>query len=558
MIVGEVMKNRRNIIIAFVILLAIGFSAVSTTLVLNGLIGIGENKDDFNVYFSNAIENGDEHKELIIDSTHISFSYDMSLVGESYFLEYEVTNGSKNYDANVKINCFASNDYLMVTNEFDDTKNLLAKEKRRGKITIKVLKAYSGTEEEPTKNFIVSCSIIADAVERTDLGIDVAESDKSYLLGVGTDLRNALFETVIEPYSSSTDFYNQYFEACEVEDSEICQKMEEKYSSYLSEVEEKIKVFEDYPSQNEDVKKDIYKITFHDTLNIPEDATKIWDVSSDGNGSIMAYLSPYTIEFEGEIYELFQLVIEQNGGVVFPSNASGLFSNFPSLAVIEGLQTVDTSGVNNMSFMFYNCEYLSQLDVSSWNTSNVINTSSMFENCHAIKELDLNNWDTHNLVDMSSMFRMRVDAHYVLNSSLQRLMISEWDTSNVTNMQKVFYGNGELEELDISKWNTFKVTDMSYLFSECRSLVIMDFSNWYFGNVTNMRQTFDTCSKLIATVTIIGTKCESYVDMFWSAATKDGAQITVNYSADASDLVDKMLKTTHNSNSNVVKGTAVL
>lgn len=162
------MKKGKLLILVF--LLAIGFAAVSTTLVLNGTLNIGFNTPEFDVYFSNTIEDGVENKKLIQDDTHISFIKDMTLKDETYTLDYDVTNGSKNYDASLTISCTESNEYIEVTNTFDTTTNLPATETRSGKLTIKVTKPYVGTEEEPTKNIEVTCEIVGNAVERDSLG----------------------------------------------------------------------------------------------------------------------------------------------------------------------------------------------------------------------------------------------------------------------------------------------------------------------------------------------------------------------------------------------------
>lgn len=161
---------KKNKVILLVLMLVIGFAAVSTTLILNGTLNIGFNTPEFDVYFSNAIEDGVENKKLIKDDTHISFIKDMTLKDETYTLDYDVTNGSKNYDASLTISCTESNEYIEVTNTFDTTTNLPATETRSGKLTIKVTKPYVGTEEEPTKNIEVTCTITGTPVERDSLG----------------------------------------------------------------------------------------------------------------------------------------------------------------------------------------------------------------------------------------------------------------------------------------------------------------------------------------------------------------------------------------------------
>lgn len=160
---------KRKYLIILVMLLAIGFASVSTTLTLNGVFNIGKNDEDFDVYFSKTLEDGVENNKLVKDDTHIMFTKNMSLVKEKYILDYDVTNGSKNYDASITINCTESNEYVGVTNVFDTENILAATETRRGTLTIEVLKPYVGTEEEPTKDIEISCEIVAAAKERENL-----------------------------------------------------------------------------------------------------------------------------------------------------------------------------------------------------------------------------------------------------------------------------------------------------------------------------------------------------------------------------------------------------
>ncbi len=73
------MKNKKSIIV-LIVLLAVGFAAVSTTLVINGVIGLSFGELD--VYYSKAVINGVEDNSVIKDKTHIEFDTTMTLVGE--------------------------------------------------------------------------------------------------------------------------------------------------------------------------------------------------------------------------------------------------------------------------------------------------------------------------------------------------------------------------------------------------------------------------------------------------------------------------------------------
>ncbi len=156
--------KKRNVIL-LVLILAIGFAAVTTTMIINGGLNIASNQEDFDVYFSKSIEDGIENNSLIKDKTHIEFSKDMSLVGEEYIIDYDVTNGSKNYDANISINCTESNEYLRITNELDTTSILTSQETRRGKLTIEVIKGYVG---DTSKDINITCEIRGNAIEKEE------------------------------------------------------------------------------------------------------------------------------------------------------------------------------------------------------------------------------------------------------------------------------------------------------------------------------------------------------------------------------------------------------
>ena len=160
------MKNRKSILLV-VLLLAVGFAAVSTTIYINGSTNIIPNQDDFNVYYSDAYVNGVQNKSVITNDTHIVFETELSTLGEEYILDYEVTNGSKNYDAELVMECTSDNDYLTVTNEFDDDSILVAKDSREGRLTLELTKSNAGEDVDVT----ITCIIDANAIERESLGI---------------------------------------------------------------------------------------------------------------------------------------------------------------------------------------------------------------------------------------------------------------------------------------------------------------------------------------------------------------------------------------------------
>ena len=57
-----------------------------------------------------------------------------------------------------------------------------------------------------------------------------------------------------------------------------------------------------------------------------------------------------------------------------------------------------------MSSMFYNCQSLTSLDLSSFDTKNVTNMYCMFYNCQSLASLDLSSFDMRNVLFWGYMF----------------------------------------------------------------------------------------------------------------------------------------------------------
>ena len=67
--------KKRNGIIGIILLMSIGFAVVSTTLTINGIISISENKDDFDIYFSSAMIDTEDYTNEIISKDKRRYTY---------------------------------------------------------------------------------------------------------------------------------------------------------------------------------------------------------------------------------------------------------------------------------------------------------------------------------------------------------------------------------------------------------------------------------------------------------------------------------------------------
>ena len=334
----------------------------------------------------------------------------------------------------------------------------------------------------------------------------------------------------------------------------------------------------------------IRTITFgNDLSNLPSNCTEenlCWDVSFDSNQNkkVYGYLIDSGLKDSTDMTKiLYNLYIASEAPIFAPSDCSSIFSfanyengNFKSnLAQINFNNCFNTSIVGNMQHMFYGCSSLTNLDLSDFNTSKVTNMQNMFEDCSALIDLDLSNFNTSRVsylgmqsmfsscksltsLDLSSFNTSKVtymEHMFSSCSSLTSLDLSSFNTSRVsyTGMSSMFYRCSSLTSLDLSNFNTSNVTNMGKMFSNCSSLTSLDLSSFNTSNVINMGGMFSRCSKLQTQINIMNAGTTGYIDMFDSAATDPNAKIVVNYIADASDLVDRMIAT-KSSNSNVVKG----
>ena len=171
-----------------------------------------------------------------------------------------------------------------------------------------------------------------------------------------------------------------------------------------------------------------------------------------------------------------------------PTSTAAWFYACSSLKTIENLCYLNTSNVTNMGRMFYYCNSLTSLDLSSFITSNVTDMSKMFCWCSSLTSLDVSSFDTSNVTNMEGLFW---DC-----DSLKSLDVSHFDTSNVTDMADMFWSCKSLKSLDVSSFDTSNVTNMFEMFGRCSSLLSLDLTHFDTTNVTNMTCMFQACSSL--------------------------------------------------------------
>ena len=181
--------KKRNVII-LVVMLIVGFASITSTLLIRGNLNIGynENFSSSIVYTRAELPNGEV--EINQNDKNIDFTTEkLENVNQTTILEFDVTNKSRNYDANVTINCGLKEDfksfseYLDITMSLESPFELVSSETKTGYLTIKLKKAYN---EEMETRIEMSCELVAEPLERETLGEEYKPIYKEKILN-GSD-----------------------------------------------------------------------------------------------------------------------------------------------------------------------------------------------------------------------------------------------------------------------------------------------------------------------------------------------------------------------------------
>jgi surface protein len=116
-------------------------------------------------------------------------------------------------------------------------------------------------------------------------------------------------------------------------------------------------------------------------------------------------------------------------------------------------------------------------------------TNFMFCDCNYIVNIDLTNFKSEKVINMCGMF---------MNcSSLTYINLSNLNTRNVRNMSYMFCNCNSLTNLDLKDFNTEKVENMEYMFNNCISLLNLNLFSFDIQNNTKLDNIFNGCKSLL-------------------------------------------------------------
>ena len=130
-----------------------------------------------------------------------------------------------------------------------------------------------------------------------------------------------------------------------------------------------------------------------------------------------------------------------------PQSTAGWFADMVNLRALQNTANLDTSLVQDMSYMFTNCSSLADLDLSTWNTSNVTTMEGMFQDATMLTNLRLIpsnvNPDVVDAAQANIKFR----------------------STRLQNMARMFSGCNSLATLDLRSMTNEDMTTMADAFA---------------------------------------------------------------------------------------------
>lgn len=167
-------------------------------------------------------------------------------------------------------------------------------------------------------------------------------------------------------------------------------------------------------------------------------------------------------------------------------NDASIPNNLSSITLIGKFST---ASAQDLSYMFNNCNILSNLVFSNWNTDNVINMANVFCSCSSLKSLNLTTWKTSNVTDFSNMF-------YGC-ANLVNLDLLNFNFSSAINMYWTFAYCSALQNLSLpDNGNTTKLSDINHMFYGCSSVKYLNLKCFNLANIKYYNDAFTLCNGL--------------------------------------------------------------
>ena len=142
------------------------------------------------------------------------------------------------------------------------------------------------------------------------------------------------------------------------------------------------------------------------------------------------------------------------------------------------LTDIDISELDDLSGVFARLNKVEVIDISGWDTSNVITMDCMFSQCPKLKKIiGIENLDVSKSEDVSYMFYG--------GENLVELDLTNWNPKLLQKTRYMFFGCSNLKIIkNIENWQLPNIKNVRQMFDKCDKLDI-DLSNWDLTNIKN-------------------------------------------------------------------------
>lgn len=152
-------------------------------------------------------------------------------------------------------------------------------------------------------------------------------------------------------------------------------------------------------------------------------------------------------------------------------------------------ENMNTSKVEDFSYIFDGCKKLKEINAGGWDTARGADFTYPFGGCESVEKIDISGWNFNRIDDIRNMFM-----------GLASLKEVVWDgivTDNILYLNDMFNGCTSLETVDLSQLTGHNYKWIQEMFYNCSSLkhVVLDFDTY---NAQQMGAMFSGCSSLLS------------------------------------------------------------
>ena len=153
------------------------------------------------------------------------------------------------------------------------------------------------------------------------------------------------------------------------------------------------------------------------------------------------------------------------------------------------LTDIDVSKIHHLEELFCDLNPYT-INISNWDLTNCESISRIFAGCRNLEYVNMKDVDTSNINNMNNMC-------YNCSSLKKIDGIENFNISNLRSAGQLLYGCESLVELNLSKWKPKKLTSTYYMFAFCKNLkTVGDISKWDMSTVWNLDYMFAYCNNL--------------------------------------------------------------